>query len=226
MENVKTILIDADDTVLDFAKAQHGSFFAACNKLGFSCTDEQYEDYDEINKKYWRMLERGEISKSRLIIARFEEFFAKYGLKVDAEEMEDAYREFLGVQYHFVDGAEEGLKYLKSKYRIYVITNGIKDTQENRIEKSGFINYVDGVFISEAIGAEKPSKEFFDYVFDHADAKRETSVVIGDSLTSDIKGGINADVRTIWFNCKRKGNDGKIIPDCVVYDWKGLKELL
>ncbi len=226
MENVKTILIDADDTVLDFAKAQHGSFFAACNKLGFSCTDEQYEDYDEINKKYWRMLERGEISKSRLIIARFEEFFAKYGIKADAEEMEDAYREFLGVQYHFVDGAEEGLKYLKSKYKIYVITNGIKDTQENRIEKSGFINYVDGVFISEAIGAEKPSKEFFDYVFDHSDAKRETSVVIGDSLTSDIKGGINADVRTIWFNGKRKGNDEKIIPDYVVYDWKGLKELL
>lgn len=226
MENVKTILIDADDTVLDFAKAQHGSFFAACNKLGFSCTDEQYEDYDEINKKYWRMLERGEISKSRLIIARFEEFFAKYGIKADAEEMEDAYREFLGVQYHFVDGAEEGLKYLKSKYKIYVITNGIKDTQENRIEKSGFINYVDGVFISEAIGVEKPSKEFFDYVFDHSDAKRETSVVIGDSLTSDIKGGINADVRTIWFNGKRKSNDGKIIPDYVVYDWKGLKELL
>ena len=226
MENVKTILIDADDTVLDFAKAQHGSFFAACNKLGFSCTDEQYEDYDEINKKYWRMLERGEISKSRLIIARFEEFFAKYGIKADAEEMEDAYREFLGVQYHFVDGAEEGLKYLKSKYKIYVITNGIKDTQENRIEKSGFINYVDGVFISEAIGAEKPSKEFFDYVFDHSDAKRESSVVIGDSLTSDIKGGINADVRTIWFNGKRKSNDGKIISDYVVYDWKGLKELL
>ncbi len=226
MENVKTILIDADDTVLDFAKAQHGSFFAACNKLGFSCTDEQYEDYDEINKKYWRMLERGEISKSRLIIARFEEFFAKYGIKADAEEMEDAYREFLGVQYHFVDGAEEGLKYLKSKYKIYVITNGIKDTQENRIEKSGFINYVDGVFISEAIGAEKPSKEFFDYVFDHSDAKRETSVVIGDSLTSDIKGGINANVRTIWFNGKRKDNDGKIIPDYVVYDWEGLKELL
>ena len=226
MENVKTILIDADDTVLDFAKAQHGSFFAACNKLGFSCTDEQYEDYDEINKKYWRMLERGEISKSRLIIARFEEFFAKYGIKADAEEMEDAYREFLGVQYHFVDGAEEGLKDLKSKYKIYVITNGIKDTQENRIEKSGFINYVDGVFISEAIGAEKPSKEFFDYVFDHSDAKRETSVVIGDSLTSDIKGGINADVRTIWFNGKHKDNDGKIIPDYVVYDWKGLKELL
>ena len=226
MENVKTILIDADDTVLDFAKAQHGSFFAACDKLGFSCTDEQYEDDDEINKKYWRMLERGEISKSRLIIARFEEFFAKYGIKADAEEMEDAYREFLGVQYHFVDGAEEGLKYLKSKYKIYVITNGIKDTQENRIEKSGFINYVDGVFISEAIGAEKPSKEFFDYVFDHSDAKRETSVVIGDSLTSDIKGGINANVRTIWFNGKHKDNDGKIIPDYVVYDWKGLKELL
>ncbi|MGN1042140.1 MAG: HAD-IA family hydrolase, partial [Christensenellales bacterium] len=132
----------------------------------------------------------------------------------------------LGEQYFYLDGAEEGVKYLKGKYRLYIVTNGIKHTQENRIEKSGLIRYADGVFISEAVGAGKPSKEYFDYVFDFTGADRKSSVIMGDSLTSDIKGGINAGIRTIWFNSKGLPPSDAIVPTCEIRGWDEVYKIL
>lgn len=223
---IKTVFIDADDTVLDFGKAQEHAFFAACKKLGIACTKELYADYDEINKFYWKMFERKEIEKSRLIFARFEDFFAKHGFAASAAEMEYAYQDKLGEQYFFVEGAYDGIRYLHRKYKLYVVTNGLKVTQESRIKNSGFINFVDGVFISEEVGVGKPDKAYFDYVFERTGAEKSTSIIIGDSLTSDIAGGKNAGITTAWYNDKRKPVAPDICPDFVLNDWDEVLSLL
>ncbi len=224
--DIRNVLLDVDDTILDFEKGQRQAIFLACDKLGFSCTEEQYLDYDEINKKYWKMFERGEMEKDRLIFARFEEFFSKYGITADPVEMEYAYQAYLGDQYFYMEGAEEGLAYLKSKYNIYIVTNGLKHTQENRLSLSGIDGIADGIFISEAVGVGKPSVEYFDYVFGETGADRTRSIIVGDSLTSDIRGGKNAGIPTVWFNSRGKKADGEIKPDYEVRNWAELKELL
>ena len=122
-----------------------------------------------------------------------------------------------------MDGAEELLKNLYGKYRLYIVSNGLTAVQTRRIQGTGIDKYMEKIFLSQEVGTVKPNKEFFDYCFEHApELKKEETVIVGDSLTSDIKGGKNAGIKTIWFNPDKDTAPAELTPD---YEFYALNEL-
>ena len=199
------LLFDADHTLFDFNKSE---YFALKNALDFyslPSTNDVIERYSVINIKYWKMLERGEIDKKSLMLARFVEFAKEYGFEDKAEVLSDLYMTNLAREAHLFAGALEMVEKLSKKYRLFIITNGVKSTQDGRFGISPITKYFEKIFISEVIGAEKPSKVFFDAVENGIEGySREKAIVIGDSLSSDIKGALNAGIDCIWYNPIKK----------------------
>ena len=195
------LLFDADHTLFDFIKSEYLALKSALETLGCPNDDSVIERYSVINVKYWKMLERGEIDKISLKLARFVEFGREYGFEDKAEALSDLYMENLAHESHLFDGAPEMIERLSKKYRLFIITNGVKSTQDGRFSVSPITKYFEKIFISELIGAEKPSKVFFDAVEASIEGyERSRALVIGDSLSSDIKGPINAGIDSCWFN--------------------------
>ena len=204
MSEYTTILFDADDTLFDFKRAEHEAVKDVLALVGLPDTDEIISKYSEINKGYWKMLERGEITKKDLFIARWKSFLDFYGLTdTDAKMIANHYLTMLSQKCYLLDGAEELCEKLCGKFRLFIVTNGYSVVQHGRFDKSPIRKYFEDMFISEEMGAEKPTKAYFDAVFSRIpDFDPEKSVIIGDSLSSDIKGGINAGIDTCWYNPK------------------------
>lgn len=220
----KTLFMDADDTVFDFEAAQKAAIKATFEKLGYPFNEENYKLYDEINIKHWKKLERGETVKEKLIYDRFYEFFEKTGIKGDPIKAEEEYQVRLGEHAPWIPGAKKGVEYLSKKYDIYVTTNGYGETQRSRLKLSGLGDMVKGVFISEDIGYSKPNGKYYDICLHACGADRETTLCIGDSLTSDILGGINAGMKTMWFNTKGQRTDLPV--DYIVKSWDEICSIL
>ena len=210
MSEYTTILFDADDTLFDFKRAEHEAVKDVLALVGLPDTDEIISKYSEINKGYWKMLERGEITKKDLFIARWKSFLDFYGLTdADAKLIANHYLTMLSQKCYLLDGAEELCEKLCGKFRLFIVTNGYAVVQHGRFDNSPIRKYFEDMFISEEMGAEKPTKAYFDAVFSRIpDFDPEKSVIIGDSLSSDIKGGINAGIDTCWYN-----PEGKTAPD-------------
>ncbi len=214
---ITTILWDVDNTLLNFLAAEKASMRAcfAALKLG-ECTDEMIRRYSEINKTYWQRLERGEITKPEVLVGRFEEFFAKEGLDVTkAPAFNDAYQLELGETCVFMDEADRLLALLKEKgYHQYAITNGTEIAQRKKLRRSGLDQIFEDAFISDCIGHEKPTEAFFDAVFAKLkDTPRSQCIVVGDSLTSDIKGANNAGLIGCWYNPRHEANTTDSVAD-------------
>lgn len=224
MKKYKTLLLDIDDTVLSFSKAERKALTLTLSKVGLNVTDKILEHYHEINIKYWQMVERNEISRDDCLILRFKEFLPLYKINYDPKEFEDLYRFYLNKQYFVMKNARKVLKELQKHYRIYAVTNGVKETQKYRISKSNMEQYFLKSFISEEIGFNKPSIEFFNHVKENIkDFDIKTTLIIGDSLTSDVKLGINSNIDTCWFNFKYQDNKTNIKP---TYEITSLIELI
>ncbi len=205
----KYLLWDIDGTVLDFLASEAYAIRALFKKYNIGeCSDEMLITYSQINSKYWQMLERGELTKSEILIKRFEEFFSLYGIDTTiAEAFNKDYQVALGDYVVFVDKAKDVLLSQKGKYTLAAVTNGTKIAQDKKLELSGLNKIFDAIFISENVGAEKPNIEFFDFVFENLGITDKKEVlIIGDSLTSDIKGGFIAGIDTCWYNPKHKPN--------------------
>ena len=205
----KYLLWDVDGTVLDFLASEDYAIKFLFEKYHIGkCTDEMIKQYSEINAKYWRMLERGEMTKQEILIGRFREFFELIGADVRiAEEFNRDYQVTLGDHIEFVDRAEDLLLSQKGKYTIVAVTNGTKIAQDKKLCLSGLDKVFDAIFISENVGAEKPDIKYFNYVFKSLGIKDKREVlIIVDSLTSDMKGGYNAGIDTCWFNPFHKQN--------------------
>lgn len=210
------VLWDLDNTLLDFNKAESEamkSLFVRFN-LG-ECSDEMVERYSVINVEYWRMLERGEMSKSDILINRFMTFFEECGIDTSiVEEFNSAYQLALGDTIAFRDNSLEIVKSLKGKARQYIVSNGTIDAQVKKLKRSTLGELMDGVFLSERMGAEKPSRVFFDKAFASIEGfDKARAIIIGDSLTSDIKGGKNAGITTCWYNPWHHQFSGDVVPD-------------
>ena len=219
----EVLLLDADGTLLDFDRAEAESFKAVLKKYGFPQTETLAEEYHKINKECWEAFEEGKIDRETVLTSRFERFFKGHGLTVDGREAENYYRSFLGRGFYLIDGALEICSYLKKRYALYIVTNGVADTQHIRLRESGLEPYFKDVFISEEAGSQKPKKEFFDYCFARIPgAEPEKMLLIGDSLTSDMRGGVNAGVDTCWYNPSRRKNDKGV---CVTYEIQDLIQL-
>lgn len=200
-----TILWDIDNTLLNFNAAEHAAIRALFAEMELGeCTDEQIAMYSEINMKYWRRLERGEITKPEVLLGRFREFFTLIGVDPGAaEEFNKRYQVALGDTIVYYDNSLELIKSLRGRVRQYVVSNGTVIAQTKKLRLSGLGELMDGVFLSEELGAEKPSPVFFEKALATVEEKDpRRMLIVGDSLTSDILGGVNAGIDTCWYNPK------------------------
>lgn len=220
---IKNVLLDLDDTLLDFHRAEAEAIRHTLGEIGIDPTDEVVGLYSRINRSCWAKLELGEYTREEVLHKRFEMLFGELGTAGDPHETQKLYEYRLSLGAYYLDGAKELLDTLYGKYRLYLATNGIVNVQTRRIKDSGIGRYFDGIFVSEKIGYNKPDKRFFDIAFaEISDFKQEETVIIGDTLTSDIQGGINAGIRTVYFNPKKRENLTGIAPH---YEISSLGEL-
>lgn len=223
---VDTLLFDLDNTLLDFNQAERIAVSKTLEHFHIAPEDAILKRYSELNLAQWKLLEQGKISREQVKLRRFQILFTELGTDAPAEEAALMYETLLAHGHYFMDGAEELLETLYGKFRMYLVTNGTLSVQKGRLKSSGISRYFDGIFISEELGYNKPSMEYFDCCFSKIpDFHKETTVIIGDSLTSDIQGGINAGIRTIWFNPNHE-NAAEIIPDYEFDKLSKLPELL
>ncbi len=197
----KHILFDADGTLLDFKRSEDEALRDAMKIHGIEANAARVALYSEINDSLWKKLERGEIEKSVLLYRRFELFFEALGFVGDAKAMARDYMNALSTKGYLLDGAEQMCRTLHGRARLYIVTNGVEFIQRGRYARCGIEKYFDGVFISDVIGVEKPSVRYFEYVAEHIENfDRERAVIVGDSLTSDMRGGLNFGIDTCWYN--------------------------
>ena len=200
---IQTILWDVDATLLDFHAAEKAAILKLFRQFHLGeCTEEMLQRYANINRGYWERLERGELTRDQVLVGRFQEFFEKEELDVSAAPaFNEAYQSSLGDTIVYRDDSYHIIKSLRGKVKQYVVSNGTIVAQEKKLRLSGLGELMDGVFLSEELGVEKPNKAFFDKVFKEiGDMDRDPVLIVGDSLTSDIRGGNNAGIRTCWYN--------------------------
>ncbi len=208
MKQYKYLLFDADETLFDFKKAEHEAFHLTADQVGIPFSEEIYAVYSKINDDLWKALERKEVTLPELKIARFRQLLCYLGTPEEGREetaarMRDTYVESLALQSFLIDGAQELCRRLSETYPVYIVTNGISRIQRMRLENSPIKDHVTEMFVSEEIGVQKPAAAYFDYVLDKiGDPDREKYLVIGDSLTSDIKGAVEYGLDCCFFNPK------------------------
>ena len=200
---VKAILWDVDGTLLDFAAAEKAAVQKLFIEFGLGeCTDGMVARYSAINDAYWKRLERSEITKAEVLVGRYRDFFSEIGVDPSlAETFNARYQIALGDTVVYRDDSLNLVKSLHGKVKQYVVSNGTVVAQTRKLERSGLGRWMDGIFLSEQLGAEKPSPRFFEQVFAALpDIPKEDMLIVGDSLTSDMQGGLNAGVPTCWYN--------------------------
>ena len=226
---IKTILWDIDATLLDFHAAERQAIKTLFErfKLG-ECTDEMIRRYSKINRSYWERLERGEVTKPQVLVGRFEDFFATEGIDTSiASEFNKAYQLSLGDTIVFCDDGYNIVKSLKGKVKQYAVSNGTIVAQTKKLRLSGLGALFDGVYLSEDLGVEKPNVKFFNKVFaDIGPINKDEIVIIGDSLTSDIRGGNNAGILACWYNPSRAISNGDYKIDYEIADLHEIYDIL
>ena len=233
--NYKLVLIDLDDTLFDYPKTEEAAFsntykelgFFAESELGNAKKEEIYEKikdrYKDVNFQLWKDLEKGAVDKDRLKVVRFEKIIEEFDLKYDPHEMSELYLKKLGEGIFPFEATEKLCEYLHSKYKVGIVTNGIKEVQYSRIENSTIAKYIDKIIISDEVGVNKPDKRIFEYTMNYFEIMDKSEVImIGDSLGADIKGGQNAGIDTCWVNLRNNVNDTGIVPK---YEVRKLEEL-
>lgn len=197
-----SLFLDLDNTLLEFNKAEAYAIRQVLISHCLPSDDKAVKTYSAINKSFWESFERGEIPKSRIYTERFVKLFEVFGADGDPEAFSKEYGAKLSEGFFTVEGAFPVLDYLKQKgYKLYATTNGISATQYRRIEGSGLKPYFDKVFVSENAGCQKPEKGYFDYVVSNIPESDKTKMlIVGDSQSSDILGGLNAGIDTCWYN--------------------------
>lgn len=229
MPRFDILLWDVDGTLLDFIAAEKAAVQTLFREFGLGeCTDEMVERYSHINKEYWERLERGELSKPEILVRRFADFFASEGLDASkAPEFNEQYQVRLGDTVVFCDDSYELLSSLRGRVKQYAVSNGTVVAQTRKLRRSGFDRLLDGVFLSEELGYEKPATEFFDRVFAAiGEPDRERVLIVGDSLTSDITGGNRAGIRTCWYNPKGEPNLTAAQADYEIRDLHGILDII
>ncbi len=226
MTRFDTILWDVDGTLLDFSAAEEAAIRSLFADFGLGiCTEAMLARYSEINKNYWRALERGEMTKPEILTRRFDDFFAAEGLAgPPSAEFNVAYQRRLGDTIVYRDGSDRLVASLRGRFRQYAVSNGTVAAQTRKLARSGFDKLMDGIFLSERIGYEKPAEEFFDAVFrEIGEERRAGSIIVGDSLTSDIEGANRAGIKSCWYNPGGAEKNACAKPD---YEIKNLNEIL
>ena len=220
---VEFLFLDLDDTILDFHKAEHIALGKTFRGFGLEPTEEVMARYSLINKAHWERLERKELTREEVLVGRFAVLFGEYGITVDPVQCARTYENNLSIGHYFLPGAYEAVEALCKKYKLYLASNGTAKVQAGRLESANISHFFQEIFISQEIGANKPDIAYFNGCFGKIPNFDVTkSMMVGDSLTSDILGGIQAGMKTCWVNPTGKIAPEHIQPD---YEIKNLSEL-
>lgn len=219
-----TLLFDFDDTLFDFPASSKFALKKTFEQYDLTFTEQCMELFERINKQVWEAYERGEYTKEQILLLRFAMMFN--GTDIDCKAFNTVYLDNMCKAIFPFEGTYEICEKLCKSYDMYIVTNSVEKVNVSRMNLSGMDKYFIKSFISDAIGAAKPSRQFFDYVFDNINEKDKSKVlIIGDSLTSDIQGGINSGIDTCWFN-RRGNNTTNLNPTYIVHNYNELEELL
>lgn len=219
---IEFLFLDLDDTILDFHKAERIAIAKTIRDFGVEPTEEVLQRYHVINKWHWEQLELGKLTRAQVLENRFAVLFEELGVDVDATACARAYEKNLSIGHYFLPGAEEAVDSLSKKYRLFLASNGTASVQKGRMTSANLYRFFEKVFVSQEIGYNKPSNEYFDACFNQIPGfDKEKAMIVGDSLSSDIKGGINAGIATVWVNPGHKAPTD-IVPD---YEIEALSQL-
>lgn len=221
------VLLDLDDTIYDFHKAEHIALSRTLTTLGLEPRAEVLDRYSAINAAQWRLLEQGELTREQVKERRYRLLFDEFSIDVDPAKAARMYEHNLSIGHYFVDGAKELLEALSATYELYLVSNGSVHIQTPRIASGDIEKYFKQIFISEAVGYNKPDPAFFDAVFSTIpDFEKEKAVIIGDSLSSDIRGGKNVGITTVWFHPSGEASTITVQPDYTIQRLEELPVLL
>lgn len=221
------VFLDLDDTILDFTWAERRALSTVFQDAGLEPTAALLSRYHEINIQQWELLEEGVLTREEVLVTRFERLFEERGLNLPAARIGERYELLLAEGHQFIPGAEELLRKLQGKAHLYIASNGCAAVQDERIKSAGLALFFEGIFISERIGADKPSREYFRRCFAAIpDFEPAQAWMVGDSLTSDIRGGRDAGLHTCWFNPRKRAPRPDIVPDYEIHDLAELPALL
>lgn len=219
----KTLLFDVDDTLLDFRATEKRALYTLFSEEQLELTQEIEQTYQRINHQLWQDFEHGKVAKETISETRFGLLFEQLGKKVDGKAMGARYQKHLGDGHDLLGDSRRILERLRPDYDLYVVTNGIAETQYKRLKDSQLYPLFEDIFVSEEVGYQKPMKEYFDFVFERIpDFDHSKTMIIGDSLNSDIGGGQNADIQTVWLNPSGQSGKAEIQP---TYEIQSLDQL-
>ncbi len=204
MNEIKHIFFDLDHTLWDFEKNSALAFEKIFQELNFEIDSQLFMDiYNPINVAYWKLYERNEIDQEGLRINRLKDAFEAINFEVTLEEINvisHLFIEYLTSNNHLIDGAIETLDYLKEKYELHIITNGFSFVQEVKLQKSNLDKYFVTITNSELAGHKKPHENIFQFALLLANASKNQSIMVGDSIEADILGAINFGIKAVYFN--------------------------
>ena len=213
MARYRNVLFDVDDTLLDFGAAERLALRLLFEEHDFPFTPETEAAYKRINQELWHAFEMGTVSRDEVLHSRHSRLFKEFGREADGAKMDAIFSGHLEAGCQLVNGAFELIVGLQAEYSLYLVTNGVSRIQDKRLRGSGLHPLFKGIFVSEDTGYQKPMKQYFDYVFARIpDFSAHETLIIGDSLTADIRGGHGAGLDTCWFNPGAKPNDSGVTP--------------
>jgi 2-haloacid dehalogenase len=216
------LLFDADETLFDFPKSEARALQSTLEQAGLPFTPAFASLFSRCNEQVWHEMARGEITWAELRVKRFHLFFEETRLNGDAHTVSPLFLQHLALGADLIDGAEEVIHALKENHRLALVTNGMKQVQRPRLEASSIRDCFEKVFVSDEIGADKPSRAYLDAVYTEiGQPPKETVLIIGDNLNTDMQGGLDYGIHTCWYNPR-----GKIPTLPVRHVITNLKELL
>ena len=220
---IEFLFLDLDDTILDFHKAERIALSKTIQSFGIEPTEEILARYHVINKWHWEQLELGKLTREQVLLKRFETLLSEQGIQADPVQVQASYEKNLSIGHYFMPGAEEAVEALSKKYRLFLASNGTASVQKGRMTSANLYRFFEQVYVSQEIGHNKPSKAYFDACFARIpDFDPARAMIVGDSLTSDIRGGINAGIKTCWVNPAHDPGRPDIRPD---YEVEALSQL-
>lgn len=230
MKKYTTLLFDADETLLDFKKDENAAIEQILDDFQIEKSQKNIDTYVKVNQSLWKAIEKGEIDKETLKKTRFSLFFKEIGYESQEDPFvtNERYLSYLADGGSLLAGAKQLISELSlSGYDLYIVTNGIEKTQKKRLTKAGILPYFTEIFVSEAIGYQKPRKEYFDFVLSHIKEKDINRVLlIGDSLTSDITGALNSGIACAWLRHKADDTSGELKPDYIIDNITEVKSII
>lgn len=220
----KVIIFDADDTLFDFKRSERDALKNAMIHFNIEYNeDDHLKIYQEVNQDVWTEFEEGMITQEELKTERFKRLSDRLEIQLDAVKFAELYMKYLSYGSFLYEETIPLVKNLYENYRLAIITNGLRDVQNNRIRKSTIAEYFDDIVISEEVKVSKPDPKIFEIALDHLKHTDKSNVLmVGDSLSSDIQGGLNFGIDTCWFNPDKKVNNTAIQPK---YEISSLMEL-